>query len=57
MLPYQRRSPPEMEAGVELFYDPPIMFPIRPEWNRNLTPGQLEQQEHRYFLVYFLFVL
>lgn len=53
MQPYVQRSDEELEAGVQLFYDPPIMFPIRPAWDRSLTPAQLENQEQRYFQVSF----
>ncbi|XP_067944024.1 guanine nucleotide-binding protein-like 1 [Watersipora subatra] len=49
MRSYARRSPEEMEASSQSFYDPPIMFPVRPPWDHSLTLQTLEEQEHKYF--------
>lgn len=43
----------ELEINPPDFFPAGVSFPIRPPWDFNMTPAQLDAQEQRYFKVIF----
>lgn len=40
------------EIDTDTYFTPELDFPVRPPWNYNMTPAELENREYRYFTEY-----
>ncbi|KAG7306645.1 hypothetical protein JYU34_008062 [Plutella xylostella] len=45
-------SEEQLEVDPRAYFPKEVSFPKRPPWNHNMTPAQLDAQEHRYFNEY-----
>lgn len=43
-----------LEIDTDAYFIPELDFPVRPPWNYNMSPAELEGREHRYFTVSYL---
>lgn len=41
----------DLEIDTDTYFTPDLDFPVRPAWNHNMSPAELEGREHRYFTV------
>lgn len=42
----------DLEIDCETYFTPELDFPVRPPWNYDMTPAELDAREHRYFTEY-----
>lgn len=45
-------SEEDLEIDSDKFFPPELDFPVRPPWNYDMSPAELDAREHRYFTEY-----
>lgn len=44
----------DLEIDSDEFFTPELDFPVRPPWNYDMSPAELDAREHHYFTVSYL---